>query len=160
MYFNIKLFSRNKKSLNKFCIFFNNLIRKEFNFEETVRFKNKRKKRTLITTLKSPHINKKSKDQYEIVTYSKNIKIYTKNSGKLSILIKKIKNKLLADILLKVEIIHSIKNERNFNLFKYKVFSSKKYVSNYIKIIRICNLINRFNTKPLRLGSSVGRAKD
>lgn len=162
MYFNIKLFSKNKKSLNIFCFFFNNLMKKELNFEEIAKFKNKRRKKTLITTLKSPHINKKSKDQYEIITYSKNIKIYTKNSGRLSVLIKKLKNNFLSDVSLKVEIIYLTRNDKNYNPLKYKVLNNRKYVNSYMKIIRIHNLINKFNTKntKLCLGSSVGRAKD
>lgn len=147
MYFNIKLFSKNKKSLNIFCIFFNNLIKKELNFEEIMKCKNKRRKKTLITTLKSPHINKKSKDQYEMITYSKNIKIYTKNSGRLSVLIKKLKNIFLSDISLKVEIIYLPKNNKNYNPLKYKIFNNKKYVNSYMKMIRIHNLVNKFNTK-------------
>jgi ribosomal protein S10 len=65
--FKIIINSSSKKSLNLYCYFLNFLFKKLntkksfFNFPTT-------KKR--ITLLKSPHVYKKSKEQFEIKTYS------------------------------------------------------------------------------------------
>ena len=58
----IKIYSKDKKSLEQFKTFLKNITKKWKSF--TFNNKNNKKKRKRITVLKSPHVNKKAQTQH------------------------------------------------------------------------------------------------
>merc|ERR1712154_93976 len=61
--------------------------------------KTKKKK---LTVLKSPHVNKKAQEQFELHTYKKRIKCFTFKTLLFLVFLKKIKFYLFSEIVIKV----------------------------------------------------------
>ena len=97
----IKLYSKDKKSLEQFKEFFRNISNKWKN--TTFSIKNKKRKKQKTTLLKSPHVNKKAQTHFQSIVYSANLKCLTLNAKKNYIMLKKIKNHLFPDIKIKIE---------------------------------------------------------
>lgn len=131
---NLSISSKNKKSLNNFCNVFYNFL---FNINNIFIVKKSQKpvKKTIITILKSPHVNKKAQEQFEIIYVLKQLQISTTHLFKFLVFLKKLKNFLSPDINIKIKIIKNIKktnflNKKIFNIdyFIYnKLFSIEKY---------------------------------
>jgi ribosomal protein S10 len=135
---NLLVKSKNKKSLNNFFIFFykNIFSIKHFFFIKNIFIK--KNKKTTITILKSPHVNKIAQEQFEIKYISKQIYIYTIHPFKLTIFLKKLKIFVFSDITIKIKLIHNKKkrNTINKNFFDVNNYYSNKlnYQQNHNKI--------------------------
>lgn len=121
--FNLQITTKTKDSLKKFLHFFNTSIDSNFNFIK----KNisKKKKKIVITILKSPHVNKTAQEQFEIKFLSEQVQISTTQMYKFLIFLKKVKNFLFADINFKLKLVidkkrHNLENKKIFNLDNFK----------------------------------------
>lgn len=123
---NIIVSSKTKNSLNHFFSFLHknslilsfNIINKKFQ---------KKMKKTVITILKSPHVNKTAQEQFEIRYISKQIQIRAINLFKFLIFFKKLKVSLLTDINIKIIVntknsIETQKKNLNIDNLYYKPF--------------------------------------
>lgn len=79
-FLNVKIKSIKKEILILYKIFLINILKKQ-NIEFSITYLPKKKKK--ITLLKSPHVYKKAREQFEIIKYSLIIKIYTNINSKL-----------------------------------------------------------------------------
>jgi len=88
------------KSQNIYILknFINSLL-----YLNNISFINLPKKKKRIITLSSPHVNKKSKEQFEITTYKRLIKIKSENNNFSMELLKKILTKIPSNISYKVK---------------------------------------------------------
>lgn len=160
--YHLTIYSKNKKSIKKSLkllikkkkILKINIIRKFF-FQ-----KPKTKK---ISLLKSPHVHKKSQEQFEIKIFKIKLIIETTQYFKLLTFFKKIKNILFSDIKLKLklliskEIDHKIQTHKNYKYDHIK----KNYNTKVIKVMKTLQLLDYQGESLLNcLDSSVGRAKD
>jgi small subunit ribosomal protein S10 len=94
----ISVYSQNLLSLTQFCTRIKKII--EFvTYFKSIRLPKKIQK---ITVLRSPHVNKKSREQFETRLY-KQVFILTSSENSIIIaLLKKIQNKLPANIVIKL----------------------------------------------------------
>ena len=65
------------------------------------------KKRKLFTVLTSPHIDKKSREQFEFVSYKKKIFISTKNLNQAFLLIFLLKNTEFPGVEIEISLLHT-----------------------------------------------------
>lgn len=65
------------------------------------------KKRKLFTVLTSPHIDKKSREQFEFISYKKKIFISTKNLNQAVLLIFLLKNTEFPGVEIEISLIHT-----------------------------------------------------
>lgn len=133
---NIKIVSKNKQAVKFFFLFFNKINNPKFNL-----ITNFKKQKTLIkkiTTLKSPHVNKKAQKHFELRTFSKEILIDFFNEINFLVFLKILKITLFPEIKLKITIFLK-KNNSLLNL--------KKYSINYINYKKSIN--QKFNFKKI-----------
>ena len=116
---NIKIESKNQISIKKFLRFFKETSNNS-NFKVIQKFFYKKEKKTFVSILKSPHVNKSAQEQFEIRTSSRQIKIQTTQPFKFLIMLKKIKANLFPDINIKLKL---ITNKKTQNLLKQKIFN-------------------------------------
>ena len=127
----IKLFHKNLIKLNK-------LKNIKFSIINTLSKKIKKKK---FTVLKSPHVNKNAREQFETSFYIKIIKIYSYNPLLLLFIIKRIKNELNSDVGLKIYLKNNFSNfykhlKSNLNInnkFKKNNFLNNNFTKIYLK---------------------------
>ena len=98
MKFAISVYSQNLLSLTKFCIKIQKIIG-FINYFKSIKLPKKIQK---FTVLRSPHVNKKSREQFEIRTYKRIFIISTFEIKLIFLLFKKIQNKLPANIIIKL----------------------------------------------------------
>ena len=98
MIFRLKIFSKDKKVLQNFLIFFL-ILNKTSSTWKIISNLNSRR---VITVLKSPHVNKTAQEQFEYRTYCKEIVISSVKPGKLLFTLKKIKSYSFPGIFLKL----------------------------------------------------------
>ena len=149
--YHLTFFSKNKKSLDETFLFFNNIkILKKFFF--------KKRKKQFFTILKSPHINKTAQEQFEILTYSRQLTLHTTKSLKFIFFLKKINFNLFSSVKIKIKLTLNNKKENELN---NKLFNPTNYklnniltdnVSNYMKKNRKINIdvILSKNTKKIK----------
>ena len=82
---------------------------------------NKKKNINKFTVLKSPHVNKKAREQFEIRNYTKILKIYSYQSLLLLFVLKRIKTNTFSEVKLKIDLNYSLGQlhkhlKSNFNL--------------------------------------------
>lgn len=150
MYFDIKIYSKNKNSLNKFLFFISNInipLKTVFNVPNE-------KKKTFLTVLKSPHVNKDAQDQFEFKMFSKSLIVYS-NQPKLFILVlKKIINESFSDIKIKIYCYVTLKKKLLINIFnplsvsisfvffkKHNNFFFRQQLTRYLKLFDCCGEI-------------------
>ncbi len=175
--YHLTFFSKNKKSLDKAFFFYlhHNIITKSFL---------KKRKKQFFTILKSPHINKTAQEQFDILTFSRQLTIYPTKSLKFLFFLKKMNLNLFSSVKLKIKlVIHNKKGRElhtklfnpikyklnillnknisnNYNLIKETKFNNindtTKKIKSFLKILDIYGELNISSS----LDSSVGRAKD
>lgn len=124
MNINIKLFSKNKDSLATFLGFLIKILKnKKLQLNYFLKFFNKKTQKSIITTLKSPHVNKSSQEQFGYTVNIKLLKIKSIKINKLLIVIKKLKNSFLSDVHIKI----TFDIKKNKTIFMNKFFNIKKY---------------------------------
>ena len=141
----LEITSSNSNSIN---LFYKILIKlkklKNIRFS-TINTLNKKIKRKKFTVLKSPHVNKDAREQFEILSYSKTITLNSYHPLLLLILIKYIKNKINSDVSIKIKFKHNLNNfykhlKSNLNVnnkLKKKKPLNKIFSKNYLKILDI-----------------------
>ena len=187
-HYQLTLISKNKKSVeNCFLFFLNNTS--ELNLNIIKKYFKKRKKKNILTVLKSPHVNKSAQEQFESKFFSKQLSVYSQKNFQVLLFLKKIKTYIFPDVKIKIRFILNenlsekmkadILNPTNFNLNVLKRMTLKKYVKYHKKEIKneqynLNKNFNLVNTQHLlqifemyselqkinSLDSSVGRAKD
>ena len=133
---NIKIESKNQISIKKFLKFFKETS--NTNFKIIQKFFHKKEKKTFISILKSPHVNKSAQEQFEIINHSAQITIQTNQPFKFLIVLKKIKINLFPDINIKLRLIFNKKIQKslkqkffnidNFQLNKFSRIKNKKII--------------------------------
>nr|YP_009115283.1 ribosomal protein S10 [Berkeleya fennica]AJA05804.1 ribosomal protein S10 [Berkeleya fennica] len=73
--------SRNRKSISTFFPFFLSSIQ-NLNFNIIQKYFEKKRKKKILTILKSPHVNKKAQEQFEFRYYSKQITLHSTQNFK------------------------------------------------------------------------------
>lgn len=132
--YNLIINSKNQKSLFKFVDFLNKNLVINFNYlKKSIKKKTGKK---VITILKSPHVNKKAQEQFEIRLFSKQLKIDTTQTLKLLVFLKKINIYLFPDINIKIKFYGSINKK---NLLQKKILNPdnlnvKKVIKTYKNI--------------------------
>lgn len=129
----IKISSKNKNSILKFSF----LIFKKFNFKigPKVLLKSYLKshnKKKIFTILKSPHVNKKAQEQFEIRVFSQQLSIYTNYDVGFIYFLKNLKLRLFPDIKIKIEFSMDKKAPLKiaaFNIYNYKFQSYESYLN-------------------------------
>jgi len=127
--YQLTITSKNPKAIKNFLLFF---FQKKFYTVEIKFYKIKNKKK-IITTLTSPHVNKKAQSQVEYRLFSVKIKIVSNNTQHL-ITLKKIKAKLFPEIRLKIKI---IVNKQNYFSSQTKSLNPKNYTINKLNQLKL-----------------------
>jgi ribosomal protein S10 len=150
---NIKIESKNQNSIKNFLRFFKET--NHYNFITVQKNFSKKEKKTFLSILKSPHVNKSAQEQFEVRTNSSQIKIQTAQPFNFLILFKKIKVNLFPDINIKLKLLFHKKaqlfmKQKCFNIdnFQFKHFSknkNKKNKSKNLKFYSNNNLIPLFD---------------
>ena len=188
MYIILSIYSKNLNSLTNFLKFFYKLkTNKTFNLKFDSIQSQQKDKFSFFSTLQSPHVNKKSQEQFEYSLHNKRLKIQTFQMIKFLTTWKLIKAKMFLDIEIEIEfwaqkkLLQSIlltkldcdrfrskflkKKIVNFSTKRFPnqkkdlFFFSKTTTSTFLKLLDIHGetLIKNFIKS---LDSSVGRAKD
>ncbi len=180
MFIIVSIYSKNLNSLTNFLKFFYKLQR---NQRLKVKFhaiqSQKKKKFYFFSTLQSPHVNKKSQEQFEYYVHGKKLKIHVSQITKFLAIWKLVNTTLFYDVKIKTEFWLQNKSfnsmllpKINYDKFKsLTVFKSGEKLSENLNLdsvpksstfltlldIRGEILLKNFFTG---LDSSVGRAKD
>jgi len=138
-HYHLTLVSKNKNTLNNFLRFFKNNELNNAHFLQKY-FQSKKKKK-LLTILKSPHVNKSAQEQFETRLFSSKLTICSFRNFQSLVFLKKIKNTLFPDIKIKVKIFvnkklqietqKQILNPTNFQLNCLKHFTKQVYNLNF-----------------------------
>ena len=150
MLFNIILMSKNKLSLLKLCTYFNKKIVKTtlLNFY-LISQKNCLNKKVKITVLKSPHVNKKAKEKFQLVYYKINLMFFSVNLNKDLLLLKKLNDFLFSDV--KVKVIYQINKKLLVKMLRLNPNSFKNLKKKNVSTLKVfdcfgenCFIDNKF----------------
>ena len=144
--FNITATSKNKKELNFFILVLNRYL--FFNSNNIKKISQKKIKKIRITLLKSPHVNKKSQEQFEIKFFKKKIILKIEKSLKYLLFLKKIYCSMFSNVNLKVKQMLNGKKNSFGNIFKSNLFIIKLEIFKIIifknfKILKHVNLCKK-----------------
>jgi ribosomal protein S10 len=113
MFIILSIYSKNLDSLTNFLKFFYKLKKKNFlNLE--LKQSQKKKSFFFVSVLQSPHVNKKSQEQFESNVYAKHLKIKVYQLNKFLFICKLIKTKLFFDITIKLKFLSGDNSTANF----------------------------------------------
>lgn len=123
--FNVTAASKNKNSIRKFVRFFNVTMRR-VKLKTKKKFFIKKERKKFMTILTSPHVNKSAQEQFEIRTFSVQLRIETMQSFKFLVLVKRIGNQLFPDTRIKLSLgLNQVKQDslkkKLFNLDNFRV---------------------------------------
>ena len=179
MFITVSIYSTNSNSLTNFLKFFykfkkNQVLKVKFYSIQSQRKKNF----SFFSTLQSPHINKKSQEQFEYEMHTKKLKIRVSQISKFLAIWKAVKTRLFPDIKVKTQfcfrnsaldpvLLTRITSDtfRLATFFKPEVKCSQSFsspsptVHTFLKLLDIQGEI-LLKSFPISLDSSVGRAKD
>ena len=123
MLIQLKIYSKNEKSLSNFLFYINKLLKSEFRLNIIIlNVKSKKLKKNRISVLKSPHVNKTAQESFESNLNKKTITLFLLQHNLFLIILKKLQETLFLDIYLVIECIY----DKSKNLKFYKHF----YVNN------------------------------
>jgi len=122
MIITLKISSSNYNSLKNFS----KILVDKLHTIENMKFSvigvtNKKKTKNKFTVLKSPHVNKKAREQFEIRNYTKILNIYSYQTLLLLFVIKRIKVSSFSEVKLKIDLKYNLAQlqkhlKSNFNL--------------------------------------------
>ena len=146
MFINLKILSKNKKSLQKFLKVFLFFCKKnKINF--FIKYFSKKQKTHIFTILKSPHVNKKAQEQFEYRLFSKQLNIFSFQILKFIITLKKVQTKLFPDIKINIKFILNTKKLNKYKItslapknINLHMFENKKHglkIEPYLKLLDI-----------------------
>jgi len=143
MFIIIFIYSKNLNSLTNFLKFFyklkkNKVIKMKFHSIQSQR----KKKFSFFSTLKSPHVNKKSQEQFEYSKHSKKLKIRVSQITKFLAIWKTVKTALFPDVQIKTQLHIQNKALSPILLSKinYDKFSALKFFNPRVGHLRYPNL--------------------
>lgn len=142
MFIILSIYSKNANSLTNFLKFFYKLKKKKIlKLKFYTKQSQKKKKFSFISVLQSPHVNKKSQEQFEYYIYNKQLKIQAYQLNKFLFIWKWIKTKLFFDIKIKTSFLlnEHLFNDLAVNKTDYEKFipiSFNKKNSNKVKICK------------------------
>ena len=122
MIITLKISSSNYNSLENFSkILIDKLYTVENMKFSVIGITNKKKTKNKFTVLKSPHVNKKAREQFEIRNYTKILNIYSYQTLLLLFVIKRIKISSFSEVKLKIDLKYNLALlhkhlKSNFNL--------------------------------------------
>ena len=102
--------SKNENSLNVFLKIFEKIANKT-----NLNFTDNRKSIKRFTFLKSPHVNKTAQEHFNFIVFSKDICIKDFQIFKTLIILKKIKNNLCCDVMIKIKFSILKEEKRSFS---------------------------------------------
>ena len=114
MLFYIKVSAKNDQTLNKFSKF---LMKLEF-LPTIVKHFSKQKKKSFLTILKSPHVNKTAQEQFEFRFYTKEFLVNSIKPLTTFVVLKKIKDCSFPGIKFKVKSLFNVVNGKNRSFLK------------------------------------------
>ena len=180
MFITLSIYSKNSNSLTNFLKFFYKLkINKMFKLKFYIIQSQQQKNFSFFSVLQSPHVNKKSQEQFEYYVQKKKLKIHVSQLMKFLIVWKIIKITLFSDVKIKIKfliyhrlfkVISSTKidyDKFRIKFLKKKIFScsyNSCFLSNSLSYVSL-KLLDMYGEILLKnsikgLDSSVGRAKD
>lgn len=127
----LKILSKNEKSLKKFLIFFFKHLKTRFNIIQ--KFIVARNKKKIITLLKSPHVNKKAQEHFELRIFSKQISVISFYLDKNLMFLKNNLNRLFQDILVILEFRNNLDLNYKNKLLAFYPDSFKLFKNSSVK---------------------------
>ena len=143
---NITIFSKNQNSLNDFFFFCTDLYNTKY-LKSIKQYFTKKRKKKILTILKSPHVNKAAQEQFETRIFSKQFTIHSTQNFKYLFFLKKIKYYMFPDIKIKIKVTI---NKKNIEHWKLKIVDPDNFVEknnqicNYFKNAKLKNLLKIF----------------
>jgi len=130
------------KNISSFYYYFNYIFFKiNKNFLILKQLKKKKKKK--ITVLRSPHVNKKSKESFEYCMFSIELLLYVVDLNIFINELCKIRNNIYLDVNVKIKLLHlKLRKLKSLNHFLVKKCISSKY----LKLLDIVGEINLNNS--------------
>ncbi len=128
MFIILSIHSKNLNSITNFLKFVYKLkINKIFKLKFYIIQSQQKKSFSFFSTLQSPHVNKKSQEQFEYYVHNKKLKIHVSQITKFLIIWKIIKTTLFTDVKLKTDFLICNKQCRvtPFNIIDYDKFKLK-----------------------------------
>jgi ribosomal protein S10 len=138
--------SKNRRSLGAFLGFFRFYAAK-FKLYFLKKIVRKKRKKTVVTILKSPHVHKKAQEQFETRYFLRQLSFYTVDYIKCAIFLKRVKAKMFSNLHLKTKF--TVRNKVD-SKFRIKIFNPDNYIKNN-NIRYLKNYISQF--QPLDLQS-------
>ena len=128
------------KNISSFYYYFNYIF---FKFNRYVLIlKQVKKKKKKITVLRSPHVNKKSKESFEYCMFSIELLLYVVDLNIFINELCKIRNNIFLDVNVKIKLLHlKLRKLKSLNHFLVKKCISSKY----LKLLDIVGEINLNN---------------
>ena len=162
MILNLVLISKSKTFLLFFLYIFNSYFQKNQNLVSVLNYQfSKTSSRQIVTILKSPHINKKSKKKFIFHNYKISLTLVLSEKKKPFYIYKLICLKSYIDFKIKLFLYKQLQNKSFKSFVLTKFFKTNKQINKYMFILDSYGE-NLFTTSFFKqsLGSSVGRAKD
>jgi hypothetical protein len=129
------------KNISSFYYYFNYIFFK-FNRYVLILKQLKKKKKKKITVLRSPHVNKKSKESFEYCMFSIELLLYVVDLNIFINELCKIRNNIYLDVNVKIKLLHlKLRKLKSLNHFLVKKCISSKY----LKLLDIVGEINLNN---------------
>lgn len=132
--FSITVWSKNKTSLNHFVLFFKKYL--IHNSNTIAKYFQKKVNTKIITVLKSPHVNKKSQEQFETKIFKKQINIKLRNNWKLISFFRRVCHSMCSDINIKVKQLFHSKHfyKKKLHTITLKNFKIKMHNNSTVKV--------------------------
>lgn len=134
MFITLSIYSKNPNSLTNFLKFFYKLkTNKTFNLKFFPVQSQKNKKVFFFSVLQSPHVNKKSQEQFGYCIYNKQLKIHVSQMAKFLTIWKIVKIKLFSDVKIKTKFLLNTKffkpallDKTDYDKFMLKFFQKSE----------------------------------
>jgi ribosomal protein S10 len=143
--YHITIISKNKSSLNSVSTLLNSINHNKYlNLNIIKKYFKKKNKKSVLTILKSPHVNKTAQEQFEFKFSSKQflIKPTTKNL-KFILLLKKLESNLFPDTKIILKFISNRKlKKKNSKIFNINNFKIKQKTDPIKKILTVLNIFD------------------
>jgi ribosomal protein S10 len=143
--YHITIISKNKSSLNSVSTLLNSINNNKYlNLNIIKKYFKKKNKKSVLTILKSPHVNKTAQEQFEFKFSSKQflIKPTTKNL-KFILLLKKLESNLFPDTKIILKFISNRKlKKKNSKIFNINNFKIKQKTDPIKKILTVLNIFD------------------
>jgi len=130
------------KNISSFYYYFNYIFFKFNRYVLILKQLKKKKKKKKITVLRSPHVNKKSKESFEYCMFSIELLLYVVDLNIFINELCKIRNNIYLDVNVKIKLLHlKLRKLKSLNHFLVKKCISSKY----LKLLDIVGEINLNN---------------